>query len=250
MRKTISYCVTISSEETESKRLLPFLIENIREEDEICVLLDRPKCPPGLLDYLHKLTSNKEIILKEDIFLGHFGEWKNRLLTLASKNHIVQLDSDEMVTKEFIDDLPLILESNDIDVLGMVRRNKVEGITQDHINKWRWNIMKLEDEIEEKIFNMGKSEDVTKYNLLKHYNLIIEEQELYIKKVKYYIPLINYSDTQLRIFKRNGKISWKNNLHEVLTGHETMSILPEQYYIIHDKSISKQEKQNNYYDTL
>jgi len=43
-----------------------------------------------------------------------------------------------------------------------------------------------------------------------------------------------------------------NKVHEVLTGFETMSQLPteEEYCLLHDKTIERQEKQNAYYDTL
>ena len=63
---------------------------------------------------------------------------------------------------------------------------------------------------------------------------------------------VNWPDPQWRIYKNNGKIQWKNKVHEVLDGYETHSILPleEEFALEHHKDIKRQEKQNNYYDTL
>jgi len=55
------------------------------------------------------------------------------------------------------------------------RINTVEGITQEHINKWGWQISKLESMVEEKEFDLDNPKDLDEYNLLKEYNLIIEE---------------------------------------------------------------------------
>ncbi len=37
---------------------------------------------------------------------------------------------------------------------------------------------------------------------------------------------VNFPDYQWRIYKNNGKIKWKNKVHEVLEGYEIMSQLP------------------------
>ncbi len=62
--------------------------------------------------------------------------------------------------------------------------------------------------------------------------------------------LINFPDWQHRIFKNNGKIRWKNKVHEVLEGHGTLSYIPAELFLWHHKDIKRQEKQNAYYDTL
>ena len=63
---------------------------------------------------------------------------------------------------------------------------------------------------------------------------------------------VNFPDYQWRIYKNNGKIKWKNKVHEVLEGHKSISYLPleEPWCLRHPKTIERQEKQNNYYDTL
>ena len=63
---------------------------------------------------------------------------------------------------------------------------------------------------------------------------------------------VNFPDYQWRIWQNKPEIKWKNKVHEVLEGYKIMSTLPseEDYSLYHSKTIEKQEKQNNYYDTL
>jgi hypothetical protein len=52
--------------------------------------------------------------------------------------------------------------------------------------------------------------------------------------------------------KNNSSIKWKNKVHERLDGFKTYSTLPAQdeFCLLHPKTIKKQEKQNNFYNTL
>jgi glycosyltransferase involved in cell wall biosynthesis len=63
---------------------------------------------------------------------------------------------------------------------------------------------------------------------------------------------INFPDYQWRIYRNVGKITWMNKVHERLVGFTTHSALPamEEYCLSHHKTIERQEKQNNYYDTI
>ena len=61
---------------------------------------------------------------------------------------------------------------------------------------------------------------------------------------------INYPDYQTRILKNIPEIKWINKVHERLVGAKNMVPLPEGYDLIHPKTIERQEKQNNYYNTL
>ena len=61
---------------------------------------------------------------------------------------------------------------------------------------------------------------------------------------------INYPDYQGRLYRKN--LMWEGKVHERIVGTKFYSILPDDndYCIIHHKDIKKQEKQNNYYNTL
>lgn len=63
---------------------------------------------------------------------------------------------------------------------------------------------------------------------------------------------INWPDYQWRIYKNVPNIKWQNRVHETLTGFATYAALPPEEFLslIHTKSIEKQEKQNNFYNTL
>jgi glycosyltransferase involved in cell wall biosynthesis len=63
---------------------------------------------------------------------------------------------------------------------------------------------------------------------------------------------VNFPDYQWRVWKNNNKIKWINKVHERLDGFETYSALPqmEEYCLYHPKDIKRQEKQNQFYNTL
>ena len=63
---------------------------------------------------------------------------------------------------------------------------------------------------------------------------------------------VNWPDFQWRIWKNLPEIKWINKVHERLDGFKTYTALPDVEYfaLYHPKTIEKQEKQNNYYNTL
>jgi hypothetical protein len=137
----ISYAITVCNELEEISRLLNFLHQHKRPEDEICVLLDKPKASQELLDELYYWSSKDIIILKESAFQGHFADWKNELTTICSGDYIFQIDADEYPHPYFIESLPSILEHNSaVELYAVPRVNTVEGLTQEHIQKWGWRV--------------------------------------------------------------------------------------------------------------
>lgn len=61
---------------------------------------------------------------------------------------------------------------------------------------------------------------------------------------------INYPDYQNRILKNIPEIHWVNKVHEKIVGYKTTTELPPGFDLIHPKTIDRQEKQNNYYNTI
>ena len=191
--------------------MIEFLLENKRIQDEIVVLVDMTKNEPTseLLGYLHRLSSNNYIHLSEQKFNGHFADWKNYLTSICSGNYIFQIDADEIPHKNLIESLPELLEENPtIDMIRVPRVNTVEGLTEEHIKKWGWNVNEK--------------------------------------------GWVNWADWQMRIYKNTPHIKWVNKVHEVLDGFKTHGMLPveEEWALYHPKTIDKQIKQNNYYNTL
>jgi hypothetical protein len=134
----ISYAITVCNELEEIKRLISFLHQHKRPEDEICVLLDKPKASQELLYNLYIWSSEKHIILKENTFQGHFADWKNELNEMCSGDYIFQIDADELPNEELLEALPNILSDSGSDVILTPRINIVEGITPQHLQMWGW----------------------------------------------------------------------------------------------------------------
>jgi hypothetical protein len=207
----ISYAITVCNEFVEIQRLIAFLLENKRPQDEIVVLVDTTKNEPTseLLGYLHRLSSNDYILLSEQKFNNHFADWKNYLTSLCKGDYIFQIDADEVPNEKLIEILPFVLEENpDCDVFLVPRVNTVDGLTQEHIQRWGWRVNDA--------------------------------------------GWVNWPDNQWRIWKNKPQIKWINKVHERLDGFKSYTTLPESegFALYHPKTIDRQEKQNEYYDTL
>jgi hypothetical protein len=64
---------------------------------------------------------------------------------------------------------------------------------------------------------------------------------------------VNWPDTQKRIYRNDRSIEWKGHqVHGMVEGYKTFAVLPfeEEWSIIHNKSIVRQEKQNKLYETI
>ena len=63
---------------------------------------------------------------------------------------------------------------------------------------------------------------------------------------------VNFPDVQSRIYKNKDTIGWSGKVHERIVGFDSYTIFPldELYCIKHPKTIERQERQNDYYDTL
>ena len=137
----ISYAITVCNEFVEIQRLVSFLLENKRREDEIVILYDSKNGDKEVENYLRSHSVNGGYAWHKAEFDNHFADWKNRLTELCSGDYIFQIDADEMITEVLIGNLPTILEGNpDNEVFLIPRVNTVAGLTQEHITKWRWNV--------------------------------------------------------------------------------------------------------------
>ena len=200
----ISYAITACNEHVELDRLLEMLTNNIRPEDEIIVQMDINATDEvkavvnkyKLMNYFHPLNND-------------FATFKNNLSSLCTKEFIFQIDADEYPHPHLLASLPEILDYNyNVDVFLTPRINTVEGLTEQHVKQWGWNVN-----------DKG---------------------------------WVNFPDYQWRIWKNSNKIKWINKVHERLDGFNEYSALPqlEEYCLFHPKDIIRQEKQNQFYNTL
>ena len=138
----ISYAITVCNEFLEIQKLVPFLLKNKRPQDEIVILFDQKNGDTELLSYLLKFNKLPNVQTWRGLnFKGHFANWKNKLTEYCEGDYIFQIDADELPNELLIQNLPVILESNpDNEVYLVPRVNTVEGLTSEHISKWRWNV--------------------------------------------------------------------------------------------------------------
>ena len=137
----ISYAITVCTEYEELKRLFLFLKENKRPQDEIITIFDQTNGDEKVAEFLTKYNKLPNIQFFRVYFEQDFAKFKNILIGHCEGDYVFQIDADEMPSEEFIKNLPTILEMNpDNEVYLIPRVNTVEGLTKDHILKWRWNV--------------------------------------------------------------------------------------------------------------
>ena len=134
----ISYAITVCNEFKEIQKLIPYLLENKRPDDEIVVLYDSKNGDEKIEEYLRAKSVNPSYSWHSGEFDGHFADWKNKLTDLCNGDYIFQIDADEIPNEELIQNVPAILEMNDVDVILVPRVNLVDGLTDEYIKKWKW----------------------------------------------------------------------------------------------------------------
>ena len=136
----ISYSILTHNEDESLQRLLEFLVKHKDEEDEI-VILDDYSDNPKTIEILDVMTSMYEMTFEQRHLLKDYAGQKNFLKNMCTGDYIFNLDADELPHKQLIKNIKPILESNPtIDLYWVPRVNTVDGITQEHIDKWRWNV--------------------------------------------------------------------------------------------------------------
>ena len=134
----ISYAITVCNEFKEIQKLIPYLLENKRPDDEIVVLYDSKNGDVKIEEYLRAKSVNPSYSWHSGEFDGHFADWKNKLTDLCNGDYIFQIDADEIPNEELIQNIPAILEMNEVDVILVPRVNLVDGLTDEYIKKWKW----------------------------------------------------------------------------------------------------------------
>jgi len=135
----ISYAIPVCNEHKELHRLLSFLIESKNDTDEIVVQCDQGNTTPEVYQVLDKFIGKIKVV--EYPLNGNFAAFKNNLKASCEGGWIFQIDADEMLNEWFIQNLPQILQDNPtVELFCLPRINTVEGLTQEHIQKWRWMV--------------------------------------------------------------------------------------------------------------
>jgi hypothetical protein len=138
----ISYAIPVCNEIIEITKLLNFLETRITKEDEVIVLFDTNSGSPAVEQFLRAKSVNPTFFQWYPYhFDGHFANMKNHLKSLCTGDWIFQIDADELPHESLITNLKDLLKLNPTTELFLVPRvNTVKGLTQEHVNKWRWNV--------------------------------------------------------------------------------------------------------------
>jgi len=138
---TISFAITAWNEHTELEHLLDQLVTIIKQGDEIIVQLDLTAT-----NEVKKVANKYNIGYKFDYHRiysslnGDFASFKNNIKNHCTCDWIFFIDVDEYLSDGLAENIHTILEMNKglVDVIALPRINTVEGLTRDHIDKWRW----------------------------------------------------------------------------------------------------------------
>lgn len=138
----VTYAITVCNELNEITKLVNFLHPRIQSDDEILIQYDEGGVTDDVMGYLriiNDLHDNINVIgfpLNKD-----FATYKNNLKNHAKGIFIFQIDADELPSEYLVANLHELLEANlDVDLFFVPRVNTVEGLTNEHIQKWRWNV--------------------------------------------------------------------------------------------------------------
>ena len=136
----LSYSILTHNETDSLLKLIQFLVKHKDEEDEIVILDDysddeKTKEILDTMCSIHKITFEQRHLLKD------YAGQKNHLTRMCKGKYIFNIDADELPNKWLMKNIKSILEANpSIDLYWVPRVNTVKGLTQEHIDKWRWQV--------------------------------------------------------------------------------------------------------------
>ena len=206
----ISYAITVKDELIELDKLLFKLQKSKRDKDEIVIVYDGTNGSSQVENYLKAQT------VSSSPFRWHSFEFKNDFSEL--KNYITKQCTGDYIFQIDADEIP---------------------------NEYLISILPT----------MLESNAETEVYLTPRVNTVEGLTEAHIQKWGWKVDengWVNYPDYQWRIWKNKPEIKWINKVHERLDGFKTYVTLPpqEEFSLYHPKTIERQEKQNNYYNTL
>ena len=138
----ISYGITVHNEADELNKLLEILIHKTDEQDEIIICDDFSDEDTKFViqSWSQQYAHAKTIKIYQRKLEDDFSAQKNSVIENCSGDYIFHIDADEYPNEELLLNLKLILEVNDVDLIWIPRVNIVEGITDEHIQKWGWRV--------------------------------------------------------------------------------------------------------------
>ena len=143
----ISYGITVHNEADELNKLLEILIHKTQLQDEIIICDDFSDEPTQevITSWVQQYGSDdvdkkKDIIVYQRKLDGNFSAQKNSVIENSSGDYIFHIDADEYPHETLLQQLKEIITMNDVDLIWIPRVNTVEGMKEEHIQKWGWRV--------------------------------------------------------------------------------------------------------------
>ena len=140
----ISYGITVHNEAEELNRLLEILIHKTDSEDEIIICDDysNEKTQDVITSWVQQYAHEdmKTIKVYQRKLDSDFAAHKNSVIENSNGDYVFHFDADEYPHEVLLSQIKQIVEMNEVDLIWVPRVNTVDGITQQHIEKWRWRV--------------------------------------------------------------------------------------------------------------
>ena len=138
----VSYGITVHNEVDELNKLLEILVHKTQADDEIVIVQDGDdkKVEEVISSWMNQYLDAKGIYWYTRKLDGNFADQKNYVIEQCEGDYIFHIDADEYPHEILLEQLPQILEINDVDLVWIPRVNTVDGFTQDDVQRWGWRI--------------------------------------------------------------------------------------------------------------
>lgn len=136
----LSYSILTHNETDSLDQLLGRLFEYKDPDDEV-IVVDDYSDNEKTTELLETYSSIYDLRYEQRHLMKDFAGQKNYLRKMCTGDFIFNIDADELPTKQLIRNLKPILETNpNIDLILVPRINTVDGLTDDHVRYWGWNV--------------------------------------------------------------------------------------------------------------
>jgi len=138
----VSYGITVHNEADELNKLLEILTHKTQADDEIVIVQDGDdkKVEEVISSWMNQYLDAKGIYWYTRKLDGNFADQKNYVIEQCEGDYIFHIDADEYPHEILLEQLPQILEINDVDLVWIPRVNTVDGFTQDDVQRWGWRV--------------------------------------------------------------------------------------------------------------
>ena len=141
----ISYGITVYNEADELNKLLEVLVHKTDAEDEIIVCVDDTNGEDDAVRFVldswtQQYAHTKIIKVYQRKLNKDFAAQKNSVIENAVGDYIFHIDADEYPNEILLQQLKQILEINDVDLVWIPRVNTIDGMKDEHINRWGWRV--------------------------------------------------------------------------------------------------------------